>query len=513
MLGNRLLYNRMNDCTKLRQIAFHSKLYGEFRLILFNLIFILTEERHFILTAIFMRKACISLFFVFLFSFSVFSQQHLQRKGGIGVAIENAPQSFFDRYGWATTKGVIITQILPFTTAEKMGLLVGDVIVDVNAKVITDVQSFLSLTSKIKPNEQVRFKVLRRSTSDVKSATLDLGKTDETSPDGTVYYDELEYEKGYLRTIIHKPQGQGNFPSIFYLQDYACTSIDLFATPDAPLKRLIDGWVSAGFVVFRVERPSIGDSDPIKKCESLTFDDEINIMTTSLKKLKRYDYVDSNKVFLFGHAFGGITAPILASQQKVKGVMVYGATLKPWMEHLIESFRYHANLREEDPAKTDEYMRKLFPIMYEWLILGKGGLELGKNEAYKSFLLKTDQPLRFANGTFLGRHASFFYNVQQKQMASIWRNLDVPVLSIFGECDTDAMNKEESEQIADIVNQLHKDKGTYIFMPKTEQNFVKVPPLEAYKTMIRKDGLPSEYVNMNFNAEIIQITTSWMKEQ
>lgn len=458
-----------------------------------------------------MRKILSLSLLLFTILFSAQSQSHLQRKGGIGITVDNAPQAFFDRYGWATTKGVIITQVLPNTTAVSMGLTVGDVIVDVNGKTVTDVQSFYSLSSKLKPSESVKIKVLRRSTSDIKGGQIEIGRMNEESPTGEVAYEELEYEKGYLRTIVHKPKGTAKFPAIFYVQDYSCTSLDMFATPDAPLKQLIDGWVAAGFVVYRVERPGVGDSDPVKKCESMSFDDELNIMGLGIKKLKKYDYVDSAKVFLFGQGFGSITAPLLATQNNVKGVMVYGPTLKPWMEHLIESFRYHANIKQEDPAKTDEYMRKLFPILYEWLILGKGGLELGRNENYKTFLLKSDQPLRFANGTFLGRSAAYFYNVQQRQMANVWRNLDVPVLSVFGECDTEAMNEEEAKQIVTLVNQLHKDKGTFVLLPLTEQNFAKVTSLEEYQALIRSESVNPSFLEDNFNREIINITTKWLK--
>ncbi len=457
-----------------------------------------------------MRKIAFILIWILL-GIGTLSGQNLPRRGSLGVSVDNAPQTFFDRYGWATTKGVVLTQVIPASSADRMGLKSGDVIVDVNGVVVTDVQSFYSSISKLKPRESLKLKVLRRSVSEEIMGEL-TGKFDENSPDGQVIYDELQVDFGYLRSIVHKPVGDGKFPAIYYLPDYACTSLDFSTNDEHPVKQMIDGWVSAGYVVYRLEKPGVGDSDGAKKCETIGFEDEVNLYLQGLKQLKKYAYVDSSKVFLFGHAFGGITAPVLASKSNVKGIMVYGTVLKPWIEYLTTYFRNRSIYKGDDPLRTDDEMRKLMPVMVDWLMNGKSAREIAGNEAYKNFLLKTDNPLRYQGSTFMGRHSSYFYEVQQKVMVQVWKNLNVSVLSMHGELDINAPDAKDAQSIVEIVNNYHSGKGKFLEFPQTEQNFVTVPGLKEYVSMVKSEGFTTDYMGKNFNGEVLGASLKWMKE-
>ncbi len=460
-----------------------------------------------------MRKSTILSVLLILLIFNTLYSQNLTRKGGLGAGVDNAPQSFFDRYGWATTKGVVLTQVIPGSSAELMGLKVGDVIVEVNGFVVGDVQSFYNGVAKLKPKESIRLKVLRRSASEMIIGELN-SRFDESSPDGKVLYDEVQVDYGYLRSLVHRPEGEGKFPAIYYLPDYSCTSIDYSANNQNPIKQLIDGWVSAGYVVYRLERPGVGDSDGAKKCETISFEEEVSLYQRGLKQLKEYSFVDSTKVFLFGHSFGGVTAPVLASKAKVKGIMVYGATLKPWFEHLITAFRMKRVMSGEDPVKIEEEMRKLYPILIEWLINGKSAREIAANEPYKTFLLKSDNPLRYQGSTFMGRHSKYFYEVQQKSLTQIWKNINVPVLSMIGELDMDNQDSKDAEDIAKVIS-LHssKGKGSFKYFPSTDRNFVSYQGgLQEYIKLAKAAGFSSEYTGSNFNKELLESTLQWLKE-
>ena len=82
---------------------------------------------------------------------------------------------------------------------------------------------------------------------------------------------------------------------------------------------------------MRSEKSGIGDRTGAP-CRDVGFRDEVSMFVSVLKKLKSYDFVDSENVFLFGHIAGGWVAPLVAAAEPVKGIVVYGTVVRPFGE-------------------------------------------------------------------------------------------------------------------------------------------------------------------------------------
>jgi serine protease Do len=60
-------------------------------------------------------------------------------------------------------KGVVVSEIEPASFADDTGFQPGDVVSEVNGMAVTSVDDYRKAVSKLKPGENVVFKVLRRN--------------------------------------------------------------------------------------------------------------------------------------------------------------------------------------------------------------------------------------------------------------------------------------------------------------------------------------------------------------
>jgi len=213
---------------------------------------------------------------------------------------------------------------------------------------------------------------------------------------------------------------------------------------------------------------------------------------------------------LFGHSLGANTAPLIAAEEKVKGIISYGVAGKPWLEYLIDLSREQRTLVGGDYIKTDERMRIALPLLYELLVLKKTPAELEKNPAFKAYL---ENSFGYdGNNHLFGRHYTFLQELQDMPMVKAWRDADAYTLTIYGEADLQALCPEGAQFITNIVNSYHPGKGTYKFLPQTDHGFAKVGTKQEYQRLM-ESGAYEKIGETNFNPEIVEIVDTWIKNK
>jgi uncharacterized protein len=444
-----------------------------------------------------------------LFSLSV-SGQHLRRKGSLGIAYVAASDSLMRSLRVLDTHGIVIQQIAPNSTAAQLGLQQNDVLVGINESDTLYEYDFLKATEQLYENDPIAVTLVRnRRKSRVVGKVLPAPR--ESSVEGQVLYDEVAYQRGYLRSIVHRPRGANKAAAIFYLQDYNCNSIDFALDSLHPTKQLIDGWVKAGFVVYRIEKSGVGESINTRSCTRLTLLEELAVFEKGLLALKKYNFIDSSRVFLFGHGMGGTVAPLLAAKHKTRGIMAYGATIKPWFEHLIDHFRTQNKSTKEPYQSVDANTRMLTPLLYEWLVAGKNGAELIQNPEFEAILTAKENPLQYQRGLFFGRLPAYFSELNQQNLAQAWGLAAVPTLAIHGELDP--RDLEAAQSIATVVNERRAGKGTCKILKNSDQHFVKIASASNALRIQQLDSFGKEYTARYFNPEIVEMTVSWLNQQ
>ncbi|PRY03961.1 hypothetical protein CLV24_13826 [Pontibacter ummariensis] len=433
--------------------------------------------------------------------------QNLKRRPFLGVQIAPVTDSLATAYGMTSAAGGRVVAVIQNSTAAALQLQPNDVILKIND---TNIQTFMDVVAQARrftTGESLRVHVIRNGKALVlKDRVKEMPR--ETDPNAAVVYDEVKTAHGYTRMIVKKPKGKGKFPAVFFLQGYGCNSVDNLP-PHDPQQKLMDGLVTKGYAVFKMDKPGAGDSQGSAPCTEIAYPEELAAFSAGLKMLKNYDFVDTDNVFLFGHSLGANTAPIIAADSKVKGIIAYGVAGKPWYEYMLDVFREQRAAVGEDPVQIDEDMKVLGPLTYELMILKKSPEELLRNPAYKPYL---EQSFDYDGKDHLfTRHYSFMQSIQDTPYHKAWRDADTKVLVIYGGADIASISPKNSELLVSAINAMHPGSATYQFLPGTDHSFIEVGTTQDL-LRLQQSGQFGAYARENFNAELVEQVDSWIKQ-
>jgi len=198
--------------------------------------------------------------------------------------------------------------------------------------------------------------------------------------------------------------------------------------------------------------------------------EEVADFVRALKKLKNYDFVDRERIFLFGHSAGGWVAPLAASKEPVQGIIVYGTVVRPFIEYLVDNHRRNQRLRyQRDPAELEEEIRLLGRFLHKALIEKSNVTEIVKEHPELSRAAK----LVFATNPRLAygvRTLRYFQEINDENMARVWGRLGIPTLAFVGEFDL-RTSAFDHEYLAEMVNARHPGKGTWRQLPRMDHGF------------------------------------------
>ena len=429
------------------------------------------------------------LLFVSLFCVSAATAQELPRRPFLGVTGQPAPD-----------KHVRVGKIFPESPAARSELEVGDILLALNGTPVTSVDSFLTGVKSLKPQDRLVYRVQRGGKE--MEIKLVLGEFPREQPsDIQVLYDAVETPGATVRSILTKPIGNaGKLPTVLYVQGWDCSSVD-WPLPEPNLPReLVYGLTHAGFAVMRAEKSGVGDSTGTP-CRHVNFRDEVALFTSALKKLKTYDFVDAGNVFIFGHSAGGWVAPLMAAEEPVKGIVVYGTVVRPFAEYLVENWRRNRWLRSRpDLAKVEDEQR-LYAQLLHYLLVEKSSV---RDATMKHPELSAMAKRLFAQDDEHFDNLRTLQHVRQlndQNVARVWASLDAHVFALFGEFDIRTLAMDHA-YIATIVNARHPGMGSWRLLPKMDHGFALHDSLN--------DSAAHEFVGP-FGDQVLRETVMWIR--
>ncbi len=86
---------------------------------------------------------------------------YIDRNFWTGLRIQNIDARIARYFGLESTKGVIITDIVPGSPAEKAGLVVSDVIIGIDSFLVTNDESIISILNQYSTGDVIKVKVIR----------------------------------------------------------------------------------------------------------------------------------------------------------------------------------------------------------------------------------------------------------------------------------------------------------------------------------------------------------------
>jgi pimeloyl-ACP methyl ester carboxylesterase len=315
---------------------------------------------------------------------------------------------------------------------------------------------------------------------------------------------------GETVTYTFKPEGSGPFPTILYLQGYPCRTASPADERNFARKRLISAFVEAGYLVHVAEKPGLGGGQSTRECKDLLYREEVAAFAEVLDQLLASSDTDPENLFIFGHSMGGQTAPLIARNRKVRGIITYGIHAKPWFEFMIDISRAQAERIGIDPAKAHAETAAMIPLLYDLMIAKRDWdyLSTTHQDALSIGILR-------AEGEYLnGRHYRFWADLNDANFVDAWSGYGGSVLAMYGEYDIASISAEGAERIARIVNHANPGRARALVVPRTGHGFATIDgPFEEYLSQRFGSEWSGSTEDSMFNDNVTGSGIDWMEQQ
>jgi dienelactone hydrolase len=262
----------------------------------------------------------------------------LPRRAWFGVAL--APHE----------SGAVVTAVVDGSSAAADGIRVGDVIRAVDGVAPRSPDDVVAAVVRHAAGETAVIDMVREGVAQKRSVVL-RSFPRETMVGVTFEYGAVGLPDGSrLRTILSVPERrESRLPAVLLLQGGGCGSVDTPMAADVGQSGLVRTIAARGFVTMRVDKSGLGDSQG-PPCTEIGYAQERDGYRAALAALKRHPSVDPDRVYLLGISLGGVFAPLVASESRVRGVVVYGTLVTPPAGYPGRSNRFFREFASVDVA-------------------------------------------------------------------------------------------------------------------------------------------------------------------
>jgi len=433
--------------------------------------------------------------------------QHLARKGYLGIYPSDFKKDSLSTGISQNIRGAQVQQLLTGATAENAGVQIHDIVVCLNGTAIQNAADLKEFSQRLRGGDSIHFTLFRENRFEVLKGIVQ-SRPFENTVGSRVDYTEVPFDGGYLRSIVHIPKGKGPFPAVYYIQGYPCSSVE-YPNDNHPFKKLTDFWVRHGFIVYKVEKPGMGDSVNREPCDQISFGKESEAFKAGYQQLLNLREVDTSKVFIYGHSLGGTHAPLLVEIFQPSGIMVYGVSGHSWYDYMSKLIIQQLPLFGISYADAESLLKNNRQALFDFFIAKKTPFEIVQNQPDArdlfTHILKYD-----GRDHLFGRHYQFWQDLNSQNIAQNWSAVACPVLAMYGETDIEALDASGANRIVRIVNNNHPDKGTFRIIKGTDHALIQTGS-KKNGVQHKKEGTYRKIVIEQFNQEYPEILLNWMQ--
>lgn len=444
--------------------------------------------------------------FIVLVASTTLQSQTLKRKGMLGVMMQTLTDSIAMQNNFYVKSGVHITTVMPNSTFANLGVKQDDVLTKLNGLPVITIQDVLVITSELYEGDNIEAEFYSGNSKKIKSTAL-LGRPIETFKNADVTYGEVVYEGNVLRSILVTPKNKIKAPVVYFLQGYTCGTVET-TTEDNPAKKLISDWVNAGFAVYRIEKPGVGDSQSKKPCSEINFNEELLAFIEGYKDLLHSDIIDTDNIFMFGHSMGGVIAPLLNDIKSPRGIVIYGSVAQNWYDYMIDLYTIQPKHFGVSDSQIKEDNKVNLKFNKDFLINKLSGSEILENEVYADFF--RDNEINFRQNQYIGRHFDFWQSLADIDIPYAWSKVQTNVLAMYGEFDIQAISPKGAQKIAEIVNKSG-GKGDFVLVANADHGFVNFNSMQ-HNVETLGNGAYMLHARDNYSRELGELTVNWMVE-
>jgi pimeloyl-ACP methyl ester carboxylesterase len=388
-------------------------------------------------------------------------------------------------------KGVLISGIIPNSTASEAGFRHGDILLSINGMPVSSPSEAIATIGGLKAGEPFRFELLRDKKK-IDTSVILRTFPEEHYPDLDVLYSAISSITGTQRIIITKPKRKDRLPVVMFIGGIGCYSLDYALDSSVSEIQLLNLLARAGYMCVRVEKPGIGDdAKTCKPCSSISFTEELDGYVQAALALKRRDDVDSNAIFIFGHSMGGVMAPLVAQRTNIKGIVTYGTIGSNFAEYLMKTRRTIAQAYDMTPDETDDFVKENCDCAGYYFVD-----KLTTEEAAKK-----DSNCRDYLSVFDLRSRAYNDELYALNFPGLWKPFTGKALLLWG--GSDFISSEEDQQIlTETVNHYHKGNAEFAIVKNTNHGMHIASSFQEARTS------PGPY-----NPEVGKTVLAWLQKQ
>lgn len=263
-----------------------------------------------------------------------------------------------------------------------------------------------------------------------------------------------------LKTSIDREVGAtARLPGLLMTQAVSCGRII------APIgSRTASRVAAAGFALIRVDRSGTGESEG-PGCDRLDYVTEVRHYREALEQLRNHPWIDPERIVIYGDSLGSTTAPLVALDNNVSGVLVQGAGALTYYERMIHFDRIQLERqRNFDPERLHDEMMRRMEFHRHYLLKEMTPTEI---EAAYPHLQGVWASMRGTADAFphYGRPFAWHWQAARQNWLGAWAKIDAPVMVVYGEYEQ-FETRHGHRLIVDTVNRLRPGTAAWLEVPK-----------------------------------------------
>lgn len=352
--------------------------------------------------------------------------------------------------------GVLVVEVHPGSSAEATGIQVGDRMLTIGGEPVDSGPACQRAVKGLNPGEPLAVAVARGPERLLVRGTTRPWPT-ESFPGSALILDHVNEPGRRQRVFVTRPDAPGRRPAVMLMRGFSCRSCEFPFAPNTPLRLLIAAWTRAGYCTLRVEKPGVGDSEG-PPCPGNDFSAELAGARAGLEYLRDCEFVDPERIAMFGHSVGGMIAPILAAERRVAGIGTLGTSADRFFECSAMSRRRQLMLGRAPigDLAAQEALQQL-------LVRERLTLEAALQRRPE---LAAVVPKLLPGGRLFGRTIKYSQELDAAPIEAAWVALDAEVAVFHAEYDFVCI-RSEAERIVALVNERGCGRARLVELPGT----------------------------------------------
>jgi pimeloyl-ACP methyl ester carboxylesterase len=419
----------------------------------------------------------------------------LRSRGFAGFGYRDLTGADVDSLRLGDTRGIILSQIVPGSPAERAGLRIGDVITGYDDHPILDTSALVSVIRLYFAGDTIAVSLLREGRPVTQA--LALGSfPQETSSDVETEYTCFETNGVKLRAVVTSPpaSGRARLPAMLLVS--ALGSPRLVGTPTYSMGREIAYAVTRiGFRVLRFELRGSGDSEGEDYRET-GFTAEVDDNLAAFDYLARRDDVDPAGVFVMGHSTGGMVGAVVASRREAAGLITSCTIGRTFYERSLETLRLQSEFAGDTPAVTDTKLKEYIDLM----------AAAARGDTLAEILRRSPALAKHVNSNnriMDDRNLAYWREQLTLNLPEVYGGVTEPVLIVYGASDF-LTQLACHESIRDVLADAGNPYVTLAVVPQTDHAYAYARDKRDAYDNYRKSGRKP-------NPEPIRCITEWLE--